>query len=131
MADWIAINGEAIYGTRPWRVFGEGPSSVNKEGGHYKEGGFAKMTALDIRFTTKGDSLYAIALGWPEDGKLQIRSLAKSSGQINNVSLLGHGGKLAWAQTDDALVVTLPESRVSKYAVAVKISGRDLVPAKR
>ena len=131
MADWIATNGEAIYGTRPWRVFGEGPSSLKKEGGHYKEGAFAQMTAQDIRFTTKGETLYAIALGWPEDGKLRIRSLAGSSGRVESVSLLGQGGKLACSQTDDALVVTLPESVVSKYAVAVKIRGHNLVPAKR
>ena len=143
MADWIAINGEAIYGTRPWRVFGEGPNCINKVGGQEKEGVFAEMTdqekevffaqmtARDIRFTTKGDTLYAIALGWPEDGRLRIRSLPGSLGRIETVSLLGHGGKLAWTQTDDGLAVILPEPVVSKYAVAIKINGHNLVPAKR
>ena len=66
MADWIAINGEAIYGTRPWLIYGEGP--VRAKGGHFKED-FA-YTAKDIRFTTKGDgTLYAFALGWPEEGR--------------------------------------------------------------
>jgi len=131
MAEWISVNGEAIYGTRPWQVFGEGPSTMKKEGGHYKEGGFAKMTSRDIRFTTKRGALYAIAMGCPKDRKLRIRSLARSSGQINNVSLLGYGGKLDYSQTDEALVVTLPESCISNYAVALKISGRDLIPVKK
>ena len=64
LADWIAINGEAIYGTRPWLVYGEGP--VRAKGGHFKED-FA-YTAKDIRFTTKGENtLYAFALGWPAE----------------------------------------------------------------
>ena len=131
MADWIAVNGEAIYGTRPWRVFGEGPNNIkNKGGSHYTESVFAHMTARDIRFTTKGDALYAIALGWPEDGKLQIRSLAKSCGLIENVSLLGHDGKLTWTQTADELTVTLPESSVNKNAIVIRISGHNLAPVK-
>jgi len=66
MADWIAIHGEAIYSTRPWQVYGEGP--VRTKGGHFKED--FKYTAKDIRFTTKGKTLYAVALGWPEDGEV-------------------------------------------------------------
>jgi alpha-L-fucosidase len=88
MAKWIAVNGEAIYGTRPWLVHGEGP--VRAKGGHFNED--YQYTARDVRFTTKGDTLYAIALGWPEDGKLVIRSLAKFPGvtaQITDVRVLG------------------------------------------
>jgi alpha-L-fucosidase len=68
LADWTAVNGEAIYGTRPWLVFGEGPTQV--KGGAFKED--FTYTAQDIRFTTKGKTLYAIALGWPDDGKFVI-----------------------------------------------------------
>jgi len=67
-----AVNGKAIYGTRPWLVFGEGP--VLAKGGAFKEN--FQYTARDIRFTTKGKTLYAIALGWPDDGKVVIQSLA-------------------------------------------------------
>ena len=108
LADWNAIHGEAIFGTRPWLVYGE--SAVKVKGGNFKED--FKYNAKEIRFTTKGATLYAIALGWPEDGQLVVRSLAKPAGEdVNNitaVSLLGYDGKLDWKQTADGLVVTLP-----------------------
>ena len=63
LADWTAVNGEAIYGTRPWLVFGEG--AVKAKGGAFKEN--FTYSAKDIRFTTKGKTLYAIALGWPDE----------------------------------------------------------------
>jgi alpha-L-fucosidase len=130
MSDWMAVNGEAIFGTRPWLVFGEGPNNIKPKGGsHYTESVFAQMTARDIRFTTKGGTLYAIALGWPDDGKLRIRSLAISSGKIENVGLLGHAGKLEWVQTKDELLVTLPDSILRLDAMVLKISGMNLRPS--
>ncbi len=127
MADWIKIHGEAIYGTRPWLVYGEG--AVKARGGNFKED-FA-YTAKDIRFTTKGANLYAVALGWPDDGRLVVRSLANTganAGQIKSVSLLGYKGKLEWSQTADGLVVKLPPTRPSKYTCGLKISGKNLKP---
>lgn len=128
MAGWIAIHGEGIYGTRPWLVYGEG--AVKAKGGNFKED-FA-YTSKDIRFTTKGAALYAFALGWPEDGRLVVRSLARKSdapGAIKKVSLLGHKGKLDWKQTGEGLVVQLPSDRPSKYTCGLKITGKDLKPA--
>ncbi|HWH69378.1 MAG TPA: alpha-L-fucosidase, partial [Candidatus Sulfotelmatobacter sp.] len=128
MAAWIAVHGEAIYETRPWLVYGEGP--VRTKGGHFKED-FA-YTAKDIRFTTKGGALYAIALGWPEDGQLLIKSLAKipeNNGTITGISLLGSTGKLDWTQTTNGLVVKLPAQKVSDYTCVLKITGTDLKPA--
>ena len=76
--------------------------------------------------------LYAIALGWPEDGQVVVRTLAKPAGEnINNitdVSLLGYDGKLTWKQTAEGLVVTLPEKRVSEYTTGLKIIGTELKP---
>ncbi len=122
---WIAINGEGIYGTRPWLVHGEGP--VRAKGGHFGED--FRYSAKDIRFTTKGDSaLYAFALGYPEDGKLVIRSLAKFAGvtgRIEGVSLLG-AGAVEFRHDADALTVQLPAKRPCDYAVALKIRGSDL-----
>lgn len=125
MADWIAVNGEAIYGTRPWLVHGEGP--VRARGGNFKED-FA-FSAKDIRFTTKGDDLFAFVLGWPQDRKVVIRSLGRFpgvTGTIERVSLLGHEGELAFEHTPEGLVVSLPEQAPCSYAVAFRLEGRDL-----
>lgn len=126
LAEWNAIHGEAIFGTRPWRVYGE--SSVKVKGGNFAED--FKYSAREIRFTTKGSALYALALGWPEDGKIVIRSLAKPDGatvnNIEQIKLLGYRGKVQWKQTADALTVTLPEKKVSEYTVGLKITGSGL-----
>ncbi|MBE3100324.1 MAG: alpha-L-fucosidase [Planctomycetes bacterium] len=126
MAAWIAINGEAIYGTRPWLVHGEGP--VRAKGGNFKED-FA-YTAKDIRFTMKGDkTLYAFAMGWPAEGRIVIRSLAKFpevTGRITDVSLLGHAGKVKWTHDADGLAVQLPAGKPCDYAVALRMTGEDL-----
>jgi alpha-L-fucosidase len=125
LAKWMPICGEAIFGTRPWKVFGEGPSRVNS--GSFNEGKL-RYTAQDIRFTTKGPNLYALALGWPDDRRLIVRSLATSAGKVRKVSLLGYGGKLAWEQTDAGLVVTMPEKKPCDHVFAFRIIGSDLKP---
>jgi alpha-L-fucosidase len=126
MAAWTAVHGEAIYGSRPWQVYGEG--AVRAKGGSFKED--FNYSARDIRFTTKGSTLYAIALGWPEDGRLVIRSLAQPAGQavnrISDIKLLGYHGKLTWTQTADGLTVNLPGQKVSDLTAALKITGSDL-----
>jgi alpha-L-fucosidase len=126
---WLKVNGEAIYGTRPWIKFGEGPTQT-------AAGSFAdkkvkpQFTAEDFRFTAKNKTLYAIALAWPENGKLLVKSLARSSsgasdfsGQIKRVTLLGARGKLQWEQGTDGLTVTLPARAPSAFAVTLKIEG--------
>ena len=77
MAAWIAVNGEAIYGTRPWKVFGEGPTKLGK-GRHGGLSDTGNYKPSDIRFTNPrtARTLYAIALGWPEDGQIR-RPLAR------------------------------------------------------
>jgi len=126
LAAWNAIHGEAIFGTRPWLVYGE--SAVKVKGGAFKED--FKYNANEIRFTTKGATLYAIALGWPDNGQLVVRSLARPVGEnvnrITAVSLLGYKGKLKWQQTADALVVSLPAQKVSEFTAALKITGTGL-----
>jgi alpha-L-fucosidase len=126
LADWTAVNGEAIYGTRPWLVFGEGPTQV--KGGAFKED--FTYAAKDIRFTTKGKTLYAIALGWPDDGKIVIQSLAKtddsSVNKIKRVELLGCKGKLKFTQTAEGLTVELPAQKLSDLTCSLKITGSNL-----
>jgi alpha-L-fucosidase len=126
MATWIAINGEAIYETRPWLVHGEGP--IRARGGHFKED-FA-YTAKDIRFTSKGDhTLYALALGWPAEKKLLIRSLARFpevTGKIAAIELLGNQGPLKWTHEGNGLTIDLPDKKPCDHAIALKITGENL-----
>jgi len=97
LAEWQQVNSEAIKGTRPWRVYGEGPSTGAHEVRSYQLSKI-KFDHTDIRFTTKGDTLYAIALGWPTDGKILIKSLAENSEtnprQIRKVELVGSKSEL-------------------------------------
>jgi alpha-L-fucosidase len=139
LADWSAINGEAIYGTRPWLIYGEG--EVKAKGGAFKEN--YQYSANDIRFTTKGKTLYAIALGWPTN-HFTIRSLAKTDdpgvNKIERVELLGYQGNfiqrlLGWhrclkfTQTAKALTVELPDQKVSDLTCSLRITGTNLKPA--
>jgi len=123
LAAWNKIHGEAIFGTRPWTIFGEGP--VKAKGGPFKEK--FDYSAKDIRFTTKGNTLYAIALGWPADGRLVVRSLAKPAA-IRSVSVLGSAAKPEWTQTAEGLEVVLPKDRISPHTAALRIEGDHLQP---
>ncbi len=123
LADWNAVHGEAIFGTRPWLVYGE--SAVRVKGGQFNED--YQYNAREIRFTAKGNILYAIALGWPEDRQVVVHSLARPDNQdvnhITSVSLLGFDGKVDWKQTTEGLVVTLPSKKMSEFTAALKITG--------
>ncbi len=128
LADWTAENGEAIYGPRPWLVYGEG--TVQAKGGMFEED--FQYSARDIRFTTKGKTLYAIALGWPYYGKCVLKSLVKtddaSLNQIERVKLLGGEGKLKFTQTPEGLTVELPDKKVSDLTCSLRIIGSNLKP---
>jgi len=137
MAKWMPVNGEGIFGTRPWKVFGEGRTRTRAPragewSGSFNEGG-GSFKAQDLRFTTKGDALYAFFFAWPADRKLVVRSLAKPQGQaagaVTAVSLLGSDAKLEWSQDDKGLAVALPEQKPCDYAFALKIEGKGLQPA--
>jgi alpha-L-fucosidase len=119
---WLKVNGEAIYGTRPWTRYGEGPTVV--ESGAFHEKDAKPYTAEDFRFTTKGETLYAIELGWPLDGRATIHSLggkALKGQQIQGVNLLGSDAKIEWHQDGDGLHVQLPPQPVGKYAYVLRL----------
>jgi alpha-L-fucosidase len=119
---WLDLNGEAIYGTRPWKIFGEGPTKI--EHGDFKQNK-QPFTANDIRFTTKSNTLYAIALGWPTNGTLTVKSLIAAQplwfGVISTVEMLGVTEPLNWSLTDNGLVVQLPDRPPCDYAYVLKI----------
>jgi alpha-L-fucosidase len=119
---WLKVNGESIYGTRPWKVYGEGPTRVIE--GPFADTKRKPFTGADIRFTARGDTLYAIALAWPDSGKLVIKSLAAGANQarVKDVTLLGHDGRLEWKQTARGLEVTLPAAKPCDHAFALKVS---------
>ncbi len=129
---WLKINGEAVYGTRPWQVYGEGSTRVVE--GSFSDTKRSSFTGEDIRFTTNASSLYAIALAWPENGKIIVKSLAKPAGgkqgAIKSVSLLGHRGKVEWEHSAAGLVVTLPAKKPCDFAFVLKIIGTDLTAIK-
>ncbi len=128
MAAWMSVNSEAIYGTRPWTLSGEGPTKT--KAGSFNEGGDERLTALDFRFTTKGSTLYATAMDWPTSGTLTVKTLAAGApglvGKIKTVSLLGAPEPLHWTQTAAGLEVTVPASKPGNYAYVLKIEGLDL-----
>ncbi|MBV9342738.1 MAG: alpha-L-fucosidase [Acidobacteria bacterium] len=118
---WLAANGEAIYGTRPWSVYGEGPTKVTA--GSFHDTDATKYTAEDFRFTSKGDVLYAIGLAWPENGESIIHSLAPAAGTepLQDVELLGSNARLQFDQRGDGLHVRLPAPPQVKFAYVLRL----------
>ncbi|GAA2107872.1 alpha-L-fucosidase [Microlunatus panaciterrae] len=122
LAAWTAICGEGIYGTRPFRVSGEGRSGVRIEG--FVEDAVA-WTSDDFRFTRKGNTLYAFQMRWPDDGRAIIRTLTPAD-RVTSVRLLG-AGPVEFEQAGGVLVATLPEKRPTAYAhcLAVELERID------
>lgn len=116
---------DAIHGTRPWTTFGEGPTVV--AAGMFSEGKQKPFTPRDIRFTTKGDALYAITLGRPERGEVVVTTLAKgghhAKGPVRRVTLVGDKTSLSFRQDGAGLRVTLSAGAMHPFGVALRIEG--------
>ena len=130
IANWMEVNQEAIHGTRPWKVCGEGPqmaSAAPLQAQGFNEGRGKPFTAEDVRFTTKGDTLYAIIMGVPTNA-VSIKSLGTNAKlleqSIAQVTLLGSGEKLKWSQTAEALVVETLPSQPGEIARVLKIASK-------
>jgi alpha-L-fucosidase len=123
VGSWLKVNGEAIYGTRPWKIYGEGPTKV--AAGSFHDTDTAGYTAEDFRFTAKGKTLYAIELGWPTGGETVIHSLGTTimNGQkIGSIVLLGSDTKLTFQQQPDGMHIQLPAQAPGKYAYAFRVT---------
>lgn len=130
---WLAVCGEAIYGTRPYRVFGEGPTVIREtafdqkkineqlETGVAKENTIAALTARDIRYTTKENALYAIFFGWPQDAQLLLKAPGPFAGSIRSVRLLGAAAQPEYQPVSNGLLVRLPAEKPCDYANVLKI----------
>jgi alpha-L-fucosidase len=129
---WLEVNGEAIYGTRAWMIYGEGPSNLDEEGGAYTEfdeENASPYTSVDIRFTVKDYTLYATFLDWPGN-EAKIHSLRRFEEElsihweekdIKKISMLGVEGELVWEFTEDALVIQSPNDKPCEHAYVFKI----------
>lgn len=120
---WLSINGEAIYGTQPWSCFGEGPTSFSASGMKSERKQRVAFVPGDVRYTTKGDVLYAILLGWLEENRIELAALsALYPGEVASVEMLGSGQPVLWQQHRGGLSVTLPDERPCHAAYVLKIT---------
>jgi alpha-L-fucosidase len=123
MGAWLDRNGEAIYGTEPWTVYGEGPTQVKT--GFASDQEMKPYTSSDFRFTRKGENLYVISLACPADGTATVHALGlagEARGKvIRDVDLLGSSQKVDWLQTTNALSVKLPADTGCKYGFALRV----------
>ena len=123
------MNGDAIYGTRPWKTFGEGPTKVVE--GAFHDTDVQAYTPDDYRFTLKGTTLYAIELKWPTSREAIVRSLKSDQPDVvETVSLLGSKDKLHFEQKPDGLHIQLPAQAPGKYAYAYRIGLRPRLPSR-
>jgi len=121
---WMAINSEGIYSSRPWKIYGEGPSTEAKIAtGNFNEDKQKALADADVRFTVKDGRIYAFVMGWSPQASVKALGLAspQQPGRIRQVSLLGYNGTLEWKQTEAALQVTLPQEKKSEMGLTLKI----------
>lgn len=124
IGDWMNKYGEAIYETRPFVDFGEGPTKMQSGGMFARmQGGY---NAKDIRYTRKGNTVYAMVLGWPGENTEVTMSIFGKAGKAENikvkkVTMLGTKGKIKWQRNDTGLIVTTPAKKVDNLAIVFKL----------
>jgi alpha-L-fucosidase len=121
---WMEVNNEGIYGTRPWKIYGEGPSTQQKvEAGNFNEDKHKDLTGEDIRFTKKGNTIFAFVMGRTDVAQINALGLwsPQSPGKIQRVQILGHQGNLEWIQDNGALRVRMPAGSSSAIGYTLKV----------
>jgi alpha-L-fucosidase len=120
---WLNRNGEAIYGTEPWIISGEGPTQVKT--GFATDQEMKPYTSSDFRFTRKGENVYVVSLACPADGTAAVHALGLAGeargNEIRDVELLGSRQKVDWLQSTDALSLRLPTDADCKYGFALRV----------
>ncbi|MDQ8201409.1 alpha-L-fucosidase [Pelagicoccus sp. SDUM812003] len=129
MGEWLEMNGEAIYETRPWGIAEEGPTKLAKED-HFNENWEASYTEKDIRFTRSkdGDTLYLIVLDRPSGERLSSVMLATINPfldrEIERVELIGTDAEIGWERSATGLRLDFPRDANGKYAWCYKLKLR-------
>jgi alpha-L-fucosidase len=127
ITNWMDVNSEGIFGSRPWKVYGEGPAMLEKPGSGMNEGRVPDLTAHDFRFTTKSGAMYVFVQGWPE-GECVIQSLGLANsqrpGRITRVEMLGWQKPLRFKQESSSLIVFTPESKPITGDIGVTLKIR-------
>lgn len=118
---WLKVNGESIYSTTYWQVFGEGPTEIVE--GTFKDVDRSKFTSKDIRYTFKAPYVYANVLSWPENGEVEMTSMGLDTfnGDIKSIEILGFKNELSFTHTHESLNVKVDGKIDSKYPVCLKI----------
>ena len=130
MGKWLKTNGEAVYATKPWRIFGEG-ESVPIDSAHNpkaKKAGKTTMGPESVRFTRKDNVLYATIFDWPESGRFTIKSITSnnpvSKAGIKEITLLGSNEKIRHRLTNNGLALRLPKQKQGEHAYVFKIQAK-------
>lgn len=126
IAVWMGRYGEAIYGSRPWRIHGEG--EISASGGSFSEGGpKSTYTARDIRYVTRNGALHALVLGWPTDGTVRMKLLGSANpagrGKVRRITIPGDPASLPFTRSAEVLEVRVPEALRNEIGLALIIEG--------
>jgi alpha-L-fucosidase len=127
ITQWMAVNGDAIYGTRPWKLAGNAAPPAGRGEAGFNERNRKDLTAADIRFTSKNGAVFAFLMGWPEGPSASITQLALGGklgvGKIRRVELFGHKGNIQFKQNETALSIELPREKPCDHAIAFRVEG--------